>query len=78
MTHEYQSRISHLRLVKREALNQRPPDIVTAAEISVEIQRIELGRPSSRLDPVTQAYVDTILGQNRGRDRQGRPLFRPS
>lgn len=70
-------RIHKLKLARSRALAHNPVDLPTVAEINAEIQRVELGRPSKRLDPVTQGYVDTILGQARGKDRNGLSLFRP-
>lgn len=68
-------RLHKLKLAKSRAIAQNPVDLPTVAELSMEIQRIQNGRPPQRLDPVTQAYVDTIIQMHRGRDRQGNPLF---
>lgn len=68
--------LHRLKLARSRALNQNPVSLPTVAELNMEIQRIEdLGRKPQALDPVTKAYVETILGQNRGRDRAGNPLF---
>ncbi len=68
-------RLHRLKLARSKAVNQNPIDFATVAEISMEIQRINNGRQPQQLDPVTQAYVDTIVLQGRGRDRSGNPIF---
>lgn len=68
-------RLHKLQLARSRALAQNPVDLPTVAELNAEIQRVNLGKPSRRLDPITQAFVDTVVGQQRGRDRNGNPLF---
>lgn len=68
--------LHRLKLAKSRALAKNPVDLPTIAELNMEIQRIEkFGRKPQRLDPVTQAFVDTVVSMHRGRDRFGRPLF---
>ena len=70
-------RLHRLKLAKSRALALNPVDLVTVTELNAEIQRIEeLGRKPQKLDPVTQAFVDTVIGLNRGRDRWGNPIFK--
>lgn len=59
-------RLHRLKLAKSKATAQNPVDFATVAELSMEIQRIQNGRRPQKLDPVTQAYVDTVIGLHRG------------
>ena len=70
-------RLRQIRHAKDIALAKNPVDLPTIAELNAEEQRIKLGRPSHHLDPVTQAYVDTIRAQGRGKTVHGVSLFRP-
>lgn len=70
-------RIHKLKVAKSRALAENPVDLPTVAEINAELQRIELGRPSNKLDPVTQGFIDIVHNQHREQDRHGISLFRP-
>lgn len=70
-------RLRRIRHAKDIALAKNPVDLPTIMELNMEEQRIIMGTPSKRLDPVTQAFVDTVVAQHRGQDIHGVSLFRP-
>jgi hypothetical protein len=70
-------KLHKIKLAKARALNENPVPLATISELNAEEQRIKLGRPSKKLDPVTQAFIDTIRAQHRGKDLHGVSLFRP-